>query len=312
MNGGIRLSTAYIYVLITAVAFATLEPFGQLEALAGLSGMQITALRFAIGSVILLPFSIYQLRKKHLSLSFRDLLILSGLGILCICVSMSLLQQSVIVAKAANASAANVAIIFCSNSLFTILLSALFLREKMTRKKVVSVVLCAIGLVFCADFSQEGTVSSSLLALMAAVTFSLYTVLSKKFSARFSGIIQTGISFSIGTVVLIVFLACTGTNVMTNVNPGNIPHLLYMGVIITGLAYWSFFRSMELASATVASYTFFIKPILTPFAVWVINGRAPDDWKLFVSIALIVAGSLVVTPLIPDRWFAGKGSPNNN
>ena len=48
----------------------------------------------------------------------------------------------------------------------------------------------------------------------------------------------------------------------------------------------------ELGGAMTASFAFFIKPILTPFATFLINGIVPG-LKVFAALLFIVSGSFV-------------------
>ncbi len=282
------MKNSFVYVLLTAILFTTLEPVTKLIA-TEVSPLSMTFIRFLIGGTILLPFAIYKLKKNHIQLTGKDYGILAMLGVLCICVSMLLLQFAVLTAD----SPALIAIIFSSNSVFTITLATVILKEKMTVKKLIAMILCIAGVLVCADFTSGTNVLSVVYAIGAAVSFSLYTVLSKKYSAKINGIIQTGFSFFFGSLALLIVLLVMRENVIAGLNsPFNISIVLYLGIAITGIGYWSFFRAMERSSATAASTVFFIKPILTPFVTFVINGIAPEP-KVFVALALVVAGSLL-------------------
>ena len=86
----------------------------------------------------------------------------------------------------------------------------------------------------------------------------------------------------------------------------NISVLLFLGIALTGAGYWSYFKAMEKVSAVGASFVFFIKPVLTPFAVLLINGIIPDA-RVLVSMAFVVCGSVILTR---DRMRQKKiGSP---
>ncbi len=282
------MKNSFIYILLTAILFTTLEPVSKLIA-TDVSPLAMTFIRFLIGGAILLPFAIYKVRKKQIRLTGKDYGILAALGVLCICVSMLLLQFAVLTAD----SPALIAIIFSSNSVFTITLATVILKEEMTVKKIFAMILCIAGVLVCADFTSGTNVLSIIYAIGAAVSFSLYTVLSKKYSAKISGIIQTGFSFFFGSLVLLIVLLVMRENVILGLNSTfNISVMLYLGVAITGIGYWSFFRAMEKSSATAASTVFFIKPILTPFATFIINGIAPEP-KVFVALTLVVAGSVL-------------------
>ena len=215
------------------------------------------------------------------------------LGVLFICISMVPLQIGV---KKAD-SPSLIAIIFSSNSIFTILFAMLILKDKMTKNKALALVLGVIGVLACTDFSSGTNLESALYGVFAAMTFSLYTVLSKKFAAKFGGIVQNGIVFLTGSVVLLIALLIAGVDVSVPLNPPVILNLCYLGFMVTGIGYALFFRSIEKHGAIMASLVFFIKPILTPFVSWIINGVVPD-FKVFVAVLCVVGAS----------WFATRTS----
>jgi len=70
----------------------------------------------------------------------------------------------------------------------------------------------------------------------------------------------------------------------------NISVMLYLGIFITGIGYLAYFKAMEHGGTMMASLAFFIKPILTPFVTWIINGIVPNI-MVFVAVACIVIAS---------------------
>lgn len=277
------------YILLTAVVFTTLEPVSKLIA-AQINPFAITFIRFFIGGAMLIPFSIFQVRKRNIKLDKKDYLSMALLGVLCICISMVLLQFAVLKAD----SPALIAIVFSSNSVFTILLSAIILKERLTAVKVAAILLCIAGVLISTDFSSGSNVFSVVLAVLSAVSFSLYTVLSKRYMTKVSGIIQTGFSFFMGSIILLAALLLIKVDFAGGLNTGNIIHLLYLGIAVTGIGYWSYFRAMEKSSAMSASLVFFIKPILTPFAAFFINGIVPGV-QVFAALILVLGGSYLTT-----------------
>ena len=284
------MKNSFIYILITAVLFTTLEPVSKLIAM-DISPMAMTCIRYFIGGIILLPFAIYKMKQGNVKLCGKDYGILAFLGVLCICISMTLLQFAV---KTAD-SPALIAIIFSSNSVFTILLAIFVLKEKFTVQKLLAVALCILGVIVCADFSSGTNLLSIVYALGAAVSFSLYTVLSKKYSRKIPGMIQTSFSFFFGSIALLGILLLTGENLFAGLDSfKNVSILLYLGIAITGVGYWAFFKALEKSSATAASTVFFIKPILAPFATFFINEIVPG-YRVFLALVLVVAGSILTS-----------------
>ena len=289
------------YILVAAVAFTTLEPASKLIA-TQINPVSITFLRFFIGSLALLPFSYKAVRKKGLRLGFSDYLKMTGLGVLCICVSMVLLQYAVLKAH----SPALIAIIFSSNSMFTIILAIFILKDKLTVKKIIALIFCLFGVLLCADFKSSTGIFSVFLAVLASLTFSLYTVLSKKLAQKVLGIVQTGISFFAGSLVLLVILLVSGIRIVQDISFDNVAMVLYLGVIVTGVGYWGYFKAMEKSSALSASMVFFIKPILTPFATFFINKITPQS-KIFAALTLVLIGSYLA--VLPPQVKKASGKP---
>lgn len=278
-----------IYVIITALVFTTLEPVSKLIA-DQVNPFAITFWRCMIGSLVLMPFALIKIKKQKIKIDMKDIGMSCLLGTLLICVSLVVLQFGVKIAD----SPSFIAIVFSSNSVLTILLAMLLLKEKMTKRKLIAVVLCAVGVLVCADFSSGSNLLSIVCAIVAALSLSLYTVLSKKYMKKYGGVIHTALSFFFGSLVLLVGLLIAGVDVIPELSTQNVSMLLYLGIIVTGVGYWGYNMAIEKGGAMMASLAFFIKPILTPFATFLINGIVPD-WKVFVALALIVCGSYFAT-----------------
>lgn len=278
-----------IYAFITAVLFVTLEPISKIIA-GNVNPYAITFWRFIIGSLILLPPAIIKIKREKIHVGIRDTGIMAILGILFICISMLLLQIGV--EKADSPSL--IAIIFSANSIFTILFAMMILKEKLTKYKIIALILGIIGVMFCADFSSGTNLESVTYGILAALSFSLYTVLSQKFTKKFSGVVQTGIVFLTGSIVLLIVLFILRIDVSFTFSPMNVLTLCYLGFFVTGIGYACYFRAMEKGGAIMASLSFFIKPILTPFVTFAINGIVPD-LKVFVAVIFIVLASYFAT-----------------
>ena len=281
-----------LYALITAILFVTLEPVSKLIA-GDVNPFAITFLRFLIGSFILIPPAIVKVRKEKLNIKAKDFIVMILLGILFICISMPLLQVSV--KEATNPSL--MAIIFSSNSVFTILFARFIIKEKITRNKAIALICGIIGVIFCADFTKGANVSSVILAISAALTFSLYTALSQKFTKKFGGVIQTTVVFLTGSLILLIALLVMGIDAMPKImftDMKTLMILLYLGFFVTGIGYFCYFKGIEKGGAIMGSLAFFIKPILTPFVALYING-VNHDWKVFVAVAFIILASYFAT-----------------
>lgn len=279
-----------IYAFITAILFATLEPVSKLIA-GEMNPYAITFWRFMIGSWILLPLAVAKIRKEKIHITLKDYGIMTALGVLFICISMIALQIGV---KKAD-SPSLIAVLFSSNSIFTILFAILILKEELNKNKTIALILGVAGVVICTDWSSWTNLESVLYGLFAALSFSLYTVLSQKYTKKFGGIIQTGIVFFMGSVILLFALLLFRVDGVTlSFSPNILCIIVYLGILVTGIGYGCYFKGIEKGGAIMGSLAFFIKPILTPFVTLVINGIVPD-FKIFIAVACIVGASYFAT-----------------
>ena len=296
LRGGCMKKSGLGYVLLTAVVFSTLEPVSKLMA-GQMNALALTSVRFLIGAVVLLPFALGSIRRNSISLNRRDFLIFTLQGVLCVCVSMGMLQMAVYGAN----SPALIAVIFSSNSVFTIAFAALLLKEKITPVKLGALALCVLGVVAGAGGSGAESTMVILEAVGSALGMSLFTVLGKRYLKGLTPEVQTGLSFLVGSAAMMAALAVAGVNPFGGLSVGNLPLVGYLGVAVTGLGYWSYFKAMEHAGAFMASFVFFIKPVLAPLAALAVLGTASVGTSFYISIALVLGGSLL---MMWERWRA--------
>ena len=294
------MKKAIPFVLITALCFATLEPIsGQIAA--NINPAAMTAIRFIIGGLILLPFAISAIKKHNIKISFKTIFSLFLLSVLLLGASMVPLQYAVLEAKKANLSTAVVAIIFCCNSVFTAIFSAIILKDKISLRSWIGIFLCLLGIVISSNITSGIGVLSVVLALVSAITMGLYTVISKKFIKAIPGVVQNSFSFIMGGIALAIVLLFINVPILPTSGDltTNLLVLAYLGIVVTGIGYAAFFKAIEFGSATVASSAFLIKPVLAPFAALLISflftGAAePIKWYVWVAIPLVFAGSILM------------------
>ncbi len=291
------MKSGFLYVIITAVLFATFEPIAALIK-ADISPLAITSIRFLVAGLMLLPFSIIEIRKQKIKFTLTDHLKMVGLGILFICTSMVLLQYAV---KMSN-NAALIAIIFSANSVSTIFLSSLLLKERITVKKLVALLLCIAGLLVCSwkHFGNAEELKAILLAVLAALTFSIYTILNKKMMKKASGNILISFSFLYGSILLFpaIFIVDGGILTAPTLTLSTALIMVYIAVAVTGIGYWAYFKALEKGSATLASLSFFVKPALSPIAAGIVSMTMPGI-DIFAGLILVLIGSYMVS-------YAGK------
>ncbi len=275
-----------IYLTITILIFGPFEVVSKL--VHGIDAIQLNFLRFLIGGLALLPFAVFDIRKRRVVIRPKDLLCMFGLGILYIPVSMVLLQMAI-----QNTSASLSTFVFSSNPVFIAIFAAWLLDEKPNRFIVLSIALEIVGLFFISNPFNEEFDIYFLHLCFAAITFAFYNVLMRKTTGKFGNLAAFTIVVVFGTLALGLFLLFTGIPWFDGVDSGNILPLLYLGVLGSGIAFVSYYKGMELTSTNAGSICFFFKPILgTFFAILILNERLTTGFVIGAS--LIIVGAVIM------------------
>lgn len=277
-----------ICIGITTLAFSTMEITGKMIA-NSVHPFQMTFLRFLVGGLFLLPFALRELRYRRLKLKLTDFLFFALTGVVGIVISMCLFQTAIFYTKAAL-----VAVIFSSNPLFTAPLARLILKEEMGFRKWVALALSIFGIVLIFNpFSVSPDIKGMTLALASAISFSLYSVISKLRIEKYGGMVLNSFSFLEGSAILLLVMLPMGFPVLSGISFANIGQLLYLGIFVTGIGYFCYLSAMKYTSAIIASTVFFIKPALATILSLLILKEMPGLFGI-AGIALIVTSSFLM------------------
>lgn len=132
--------------------------------------------------------------------------------------------------------------------------------------------------------------SGILLALGSALGYSIVTLATRKLAGRYHPFQSIAISFSFGAVILLIFALAHG--IVLDYTPIGWSLLLYLGTIPTALAYVLFITGMRSTTATVASISTLLEPLVATILAWLIFGERFGAMG-FVGVILL-SGSLVI------------------
>lgn len=295
----------YLYIVLTALIFSTMEV--ALKAVTGVfQTLQITAIRFLLAGLFLIPFALRALKKRGKTLRPGDLPYFLLTGLLCVVLGMVCYQLAV-----GYAPASVVAVLFSCNALFTTLLAGLILKEPLRWYHYAALVLEVLAVLFIVNplhtTLDPGGVA---LALVSALLFSLYSIAGRKKSAAYGGIVITCGSILTGSLLLIGLILLgripalahaledAGLGLFARVPlfegiPATAwPALLYVALGVSGCGYVCHMLAIEKSSAREAALVYFLKPVLAPLiALLFLHEEIPGN--MWIGIALFVAGSAI-------------------
>ncbi|HEX3016730.1 MAG TPA: DMT family transporter [Caproicibacter sp.] len=299
------MKKGYLFIVLATFFFSTMEIALKLSS-GSFNAIQLTFLRFLIGGIVLLPLALHEVKKKKTAFHPKDIGFFLLTGFICVIVSMILFQLGVLYSPAST-----VAVLFSCNSVFVVLFAFIFLRERIHKHTVISIVVSIAGMmVIINPLHMQGSAAGVIFSLGAAVTFALYNVVGRTRSDRFGGITLTCVSFLFGCAEMLLLIGishipsvalwCKAAGlsifssipIFTGFGLKSLPGLIYVGIFVTGLGYTFYFLAMENTSAATASLVFYIKPVLAPILSLAILGEAITG-RMMIGIVLIIIGSLI-------------------
>ena len=299
---------AYINILIATLFFSSMEV--AIKYTNGVfNPIQLNFVRFLVGGLILMPFAIKKLKKFDYKLTKGDYIKFAFLGGLQIVIGMSFYTVSILYIPAHMA-----AIIFSCNTFFSIVFAFIILREKIYTFTVIALCFSFSGMAIISNISEHDIkVTGVVLCLLAAISFSLYGVLSKYFTkgSPIGGIVVTSYGFLFGVFELFILIMISRIATVSQfLNADNLKvladipilsgisidaalPLIFICVGVTGLGFASYFAAIDALPMSTVSLVFFIKPVLAPIFAFLALGEIIVQ-KNIIGLLLIVIGSCIL------------------
>lgn len=277
------------YIIATAILFSTMEVTLKIAG-NDLDSFQLTFIRFAIGGIFLLPFALKEMKQRQVKLTAGDLIYLLCLGIICICISMLFFQLAIM-----RANANLISILICTNPVFTMIFAHFIVNDRFTRRKALVLIISLFGIFIVANpfhLSEGNTPVGILFGVIAAVTFGLYSAAGKLRIQKIGDLAQTSFSFLFGSVVMLVILLFMEKPIIAGIGSHNILIVLYIGIAVTGIGYYFYFKAIHVCGPSNASLVFFLKPMFSPVIAFFAL-QEPITWNILLGIALILVGSYI-------------------
>jgi drug/metabolite transporter (DMT)-like permease len=180
---------------------------------------------------------------------------------------------------------------------FMVIFSMFVLKEKITVRKAISMVLATLGVVIVIGWDTKvGTYFlGSIILVGAAITWALLSVYVKVASQRFSSLTIT--TYAIGFALLF-----TTPVMMWEIQSHDVYYqnslivlcILYLGIVSTAGAFFLWNKGLELMDAGIGSLFFFFQPVVGTLLGWLLLNENIGA-NFFIGAMLIIAGVMIVT-----------------
>jgi drug/metabolite transporter (DMT)-like permease len=256
--------TASIYALLS-ISFWGVSFVSAKAVLAKLDPYSLLVLRFGLGALFLLM--ILLLNRYRLRISFKYIPHLVVLGILGVFVHQVLQATALLTI---NASSAGWLISF--SPIFTVILSVLFLHEKMDVKKAIGMVVAITG-VFLVTTTRSGHSFEFalnigfILMILSTLNWAIYSILLKRLHIPYPALLVTFYMSLIGFMLTLPFIIRNrGWESLPTLTQTEWAHLLFLAIFVSGIGYWYWGKALEVLDASRVSMFIYLEPLVTLIA----------------------------------------------
>jgi DME family drug/metabolite transporter len=190
----------------------------------------------------------------------------------------------------------------CISPIVVTLVSVLLKLETLTRRIVVALVCALVGAVLLVGLqSPDGTPDHLLLgalySVIAAVCYACAVVGSRFLAGGYPPVQFTAITFSVGTVVLLLINLIGGFVPVQTVQGWAL--VVYLGLVPTAIAYWMFQKGLRSVSATAASIIGMLDPVVAALLAWILFGETLAASGIAGALLLVL--SIILLSLDQQR-----------
>lgn len=286
---------SYVFIAMAGILWSTLGLFGNMLMERGLSSEQVAFTRLFIGFIVLSLYSLIR-RPEVLKINLKGILYCGAIGIIC----QGLFNKCYF--KAVEVTGVSIAaVLLYTSPLFLAVFSKIVYKEKMTRAKIISLILCCIGAIMAVTggvLDLEGiNTYGIIMGIMAAITYALMPIISKNALKEFSSETILIYGFLFGAMFMIPSAKPVEMmGFVTNMNV--LPYMILLGVFPAAMAYIFYAegiaRGCELSIVGVVAS---VELIAASIIGWTVVGEVFTIGKaigvaiMFVSAFTAVAGN---------------------
>ncbi|MGO4695639.1 DMT family transporter [Paenibacillus sp. 2TAB26] len=252
--------------------------------------LELVWIRYVIAILSLLFIGV--VTKQSWRIEKRDLLLIFFIGLIGNTISIITQEVGTMLSTAQMG-----AIITSTTPAFIVLFARIILKEKITFKKAISIILATIGVSIIVG---NANIDSSLQLggvslLIAALTWALMSVLIKRVPRNYSQIVVTFYTTLVAIVLLTPFTVTRlpELDFQALMHPSIWGGLLYLGVISTACAFLLWNRGLQMLNASSGGLFFFFQPIVGAFLGWLLLGEQ-IGLSFWIGTILIFIGVLLV------------------
>ncbi len=277
-----------VYIVLASAMWGTSGLFVNFTAGYGVSSLQMTLVRMAVSFVCMAVYALISDRRLFKT-DIKEL-ILFALGGISVFATSTLYFYAMQLTSVATA-----VVLMYTAPIFVMIYSVLFLGEKLTALKTVSVIGMIIGCVLVSGVigGLKINVLGIGLGFLSGISYAIYNIITKIQMQKGINPVKSNIySFLFGTVAgLIIAQPISLVHHMAS-SPSVIPLMIAMGIVTCVLPYFTYTLALREIPAGVASSLGILEPMAATVFSMIFLKQIPHP-TAFIGIVLIL-GSVVL------------------
>ncbi|WP_025686223.1 DMT family transporter [Paenibacillus maysiensis] len=252
--------------------------------------LELVWMRYVVAIIALLVIGF--IKRQSWKVHKRDLLLLVVIGVVGNAISIVTQEYGTMLSSAQMG-----AIITSSTPAFMVIFARCLLKERLTLKKISSVVLATVGVTLIVGNAHvdESSQLGGIALLIAALTWALMSVLIKRVPGQYSPLLVTTYSILFAIIVLtpMVVGQLPQIDFSQLARPKIWGGILYLGIISTACAFILWNRGLQLMNASSGGLFFFFQPLVGTFLGWILLGEQVGG-TFWIGALFILIGVLLV------------------
>jgi drug/metabolite transporter (DMT)-like permease len=289
-----KLMVTYIMLIVATATWGSAFIAGKF-AVKSFEPATVAFLRFLGASILLFPL-MWIMEKNRKKPTLKDyglfaVLGLTGIALYNICFFVATKHAPVIKSS----------LFIASNPVLIVLLSGLFLKEKITKNNIIGMVIALTGVVFIITdghiltLFKLGFEPIDFVLLGAVISWALYSVVGKVVLKKYSSVESTTYAVAFGTLFLLPFAMFETT--WQDVQQANMTTWLsiaHMSVFVTVISFIMYYYGIKEVGAAKASIFINVMPVSAVLMATIFLGET-FTWAHGVGAAFVLSGVYVGT-----------------
>ena len=277
-------TVGYIYLVLTFVIWGSLYVAAK-SVMAEIPSTAVLASRYAI-AVVVLYFVMRKRGFKKIKKEHRKMLFAVGfVGYFC-GIAFQLLGTDLIDASLAS-------LINSLNPIVIPIIAAIFLKERLNAKTVISIILSVIGVYIILGVGGGGSFWGIIINILSLLFWSASCCMVRGISQDYDPIQITLYAMAIALCFAMPTAIYEVAVTPCHLSWGGLVSLLYIGLVCTALSHVFWNRSLKILSATTCSLFYPIQPLTSAVMAMLFLGESLS--ASFIIGAVLICISMVIT-----------------